>query len=421
MDKYIISGGHPLSGNVEISGMKNAALPIVIASILTKGKCVIENVPSINDVKKALSIITEMGASVKEIAPNCVEIDSADVIGGNSPYELVTKMRGSSYLIGAELARFGKAKVAYPGGCDFGKRPIDQHIKGFEALGATVTVDEENGYIYADAPNGLHGNSIYFDVVSVGATINVMIAAVMAKGKTVIENAAKEPHIVDLANFFNTCGAKISGAGTSIIKITGVEKLNSCSYAIIPDMIEAGTFMAAVAAAGGKVNIKGIIPKHMESVTAKLEEMGVKIDEYDDYITVEKIKPNKKITIKTLPYPGFPTDMHPQFTSVLCTAHGESTVSEGVWENRFRYVEELQKMGADITVNGSTAKIKGIERLHGATVKAVDLRAGAALIIAGLGADGITEITEIGSIERGYDNIVGKLCSIGADIKKVSE
>ena len=421
MDKYIIAGGRPLEGNVEISGMKNAALPIVIASILIKGKCIIENVPSINDVKKALTIITEMGASVNEIAPNCIEIDSKDVIGGNSPYDLVTKMRGSSYLIGAELARFGKAKVAYPGGCDFGKRPIDQHIKGFEALGATVSVDEKNGYIYADAPNGLHGNSIYFDVVSVGATINVMIAAVMAKGKTVIENAAREPHIVDLANFFNTCGAKISGAGTSVIKITGVDKLSSCSYAIIPDMIEAGTFMAAVAAAGGKVNIKGIIPKHMESVTAKLKEMGVKTDEYDDYITVEKIKPNKKIAIKTLPYPGFPTDMHPQFTSVLCTAHGESTVSEGVWENRFRYVEELRKMGADITVNGSTAKIKGVDALHGATVKAVDLRAGAALIIAGLAAEGMTEITEIGSIERGYDNIVGKLCAIGADIKKVSE
>ena len=421
MEKYLINGGKELFGDVEISGMKNAALPIVIASILTKEKCVIENLPAISDVKKSLDILSAMGAVVTYKNRNCVEIDSTDVKGGISPYDIVSKMRGSTYLIGAELARFGHAKVGWPGGCDFGVRPIDQHIKGFEALGAKITVDNENGYIYADAENGLHGNSVYFDVVSVGATVNVMIAAVLAKGKTVIDNAAREPHIVDLANFFNTCGAKITGAGTSVIKIQGVESLHGCTYAIIPDMIEAGTFMAAVAATGGKVNVKGIIPKHMESVSAKLEEMGACIIEHDDYITVEKNKPTKQIQIKTLPYPGFPTDMHPQFTAALCLAEGTSTVTEGVWENRFRYVDELLKMGADIKVDGISAKINGVKSLHGAEVKAVDLRGGAAMIIAGLAAKGETKITNIVSIERGYDDIIGKLTSLGADIKKIEE
>ena len=421
MERYIVNGGHELNGSVEISGMKNAALPIVIASILTGEKCTIENLPAIRDVQKALDILEAMGAEIAYISKNCVTIDSAKVKGGISPYELVSKMRGSTYLIGAELARFNRAKVGWPGGCDFGVRPIDQHIKAFEALGAKVTVDTENGYIYADAENGLHGNSVYFDVVSVGATINMMIASVLAKGKTVIENAAREPHIVDLANFFNTCGAKITGAGTSVIKITGVEKLHGCTYAIIPDMIEAGTFMAAVSAAGGKVCIKNVIPKHMESVSAKLEEMGMAIEELDDSIIIEKVKPLKAIKIKTLPYPGFPTDMHPQLTSVLCCAEGESTVSEGVWENRFRYVEELQKMGADISVSGVTATVNGGKKLQGASVKAVDLRAGAAMIIAGLAAEGTTEITNIISIERGYDDIVGKLRSLGASIEKAED
>ena len=421
MERYIVSGGKALFGDVEISGMKNAALPIVVASILTGEKCVIENLPSISDVRKSLDILAAMGAEVNYKGNNSVEIDSKDVKGGISPYDLVSKMRGSTYLIGAELARFGRAKVGWPGGCDFGVRPIDQHIKGFEALGAKVTMDTENGYIYADAPNGLHGNSVYFDVVSVGATINVMIAAVLAKGKTVIDNAAREPHIGDLANFFNTCGAKITGAGTSVIKIQGVEKLHGCNYTIIPDMIEAGTFMAAVAATGGKVNIKNIIPKHMESVSAKLEEMGMKIEEFDDSITIEKVKPLKKIQIKTLPYPGFPTDMHPQLTAVLCTAEGTSTVTEGVWENRFRYVDELRKMGAEIEVEGVSAKVNGVPMLTGAEVKAVDLRGGAAMIIAGLAAKGTTEITNIMSIERGYDDIVGKLTALGADIRKIEE
>ena len=421
MEKYLINGGNELYGDVEISGMKNAALPIVIASILTKEKCVIENLPAISDVKKSLDILSAMGAVITYKGKNSVEIDSTDVKGGISPYDIVSKMRGSTYLIGAELARFGKAKVGWPGGCDFGIRPIDQHVKGFEALGAKITVDSENGYIYADAENGLHGNSVYFDVVSVGATVNVMIAAVLAKGKTIIDNAAREPHIVDLANFFNTCGAKITGAGTSVIKIQGVEKLHGCTYAIIPDMIEAGTFMAAAAATGGKINVRGIIPKHMESVSAKLEEMGVVIIEHDDYITVERNKPLRQIQIKTLPYPGFPTDMHPQFTAVLCTANGTSVVTEGVWENRFRYVEELAKMGADIRVDGVTAKIIGVPELHGAEVKAVDLRGGAAMIIAGLTATGETKITNIVSIERGYDDIIGKLTSLGANIRKIEE
>ncbi len=417
MKKYIVNGGNPLYGDVEISGMKNAALPILVASILTREKCVIENLPKISDVKKTLDILTAMGAVVREVGDGSVEIDSANVRGGISPYSLVSKMRGSTYLIGAELARFGHAKVGWPGGCDFGQRPIDQHIKGFEALGATVEIDTDEGFIYADADNGLHGSSVYFDVVSVGATINVMIAAVLAKGKTVIDNAAREPHIVDLANFFNTCGAKITGAGTSVIKIQGVEKLHGCTYAIIPDMIEAGTYMAAVAAAGGKINVKGIIPKHMESVSAKLAEMGMTVTEYDDSITIAKTKELKKIHIKTLPYPGFPTDMHPQLTAVLVCARGESKVSEGVWENRFRYVDELLKMGADIRVEGSSARIIGVGSLVGATVKAVDLRGGAAMIIAALAAKGETVITDIMSIERGYDDIVGKLTKLGADIR----
>ncbi|MGN1047910.1 MAG: UDP-N-acetylglucosamine 1-carboxyvinyltransferase [Eubacteriales bacterium] len=417
MEKYIINGGRELHGDVEISGMKNAALPILIASVLTADKCTIENLPCISDVGKALDILEAMGAKI-ERRKNSVDIDTKDVRYGISPYDLVSKMRGSTYLIGAELARFGHAKVGWPGGCDFGVRPIDQHIKGFKALGATTTIDKEKGFIFADAPNGLHGNSVYFDVVSVGATINVMIAAVLAKGKTVIENAAREPHVVDLANFFNTCGAKITGAGTSIIKIQGVEKLHGCSYTIIPDMIEAGTFMAAVAATGGSINVRGIIPKHMESVSAKLEEMGMSVEELDDYITISKTKPLKPIHVQTLPYPGFPTDMHPQFTAVLCTVNGRSHINEGVWKNRFRYVEELRKMGAQIHVESASAVVDGIEKLSGACVQAVDLRGGAAMIIAGLQASGTTEITGIVSIERGYDDIVGKLKALGADIEK---
>lgn len=417
MEKIVIEGGNPLYGEVEINGMKNAALPIILASILTRDKCVIEHLPAISDVTLALEILRSMGAGVKMLNKTTVEIDSTHVRGGSSPYELVSKMRGSTYLIGAELGRFGAARVGWPGGCDFGVRPIDQHIKGFEAMGAEVEI--ENGYIVANAPEGLHGASIYFDCVTVGATINVMIAAVLAKGNTVIDNAAREPHIVDLANFLNTCGAKITGAGTGVIRISGVEKLHGCTYTIIPDMIEAGTYMAAVAATGGKVRITNVIPKHLEIISAKLEEMGATIEEEDDSITISRTGGLRRANIKTLPYPGFPTDMHPQMSAVLCCAKGTSMVSEGIWENRFRYVEELHKMGADISVDGRTATIFGVERLSGAPVRAVDLRAGAAMIIAALAADGRTEISGIGSIERGYDDIVGKLKRLGANIKKI--
>lgn len=417
MEKIVINGGAPLYGEVAINGAKNAALPILLASILTRDKCVIEHLPAISDVALALEILRSMGAGIKMLTRTSVEIDATHVRGGIVPYELVSKMRGSSYLIGAELGRFGAAHVGWPGGCDFGVRPIDQHIKGFEAMGAKI--DIENGYIVASAPDGLRGGQVYFDCVTVGATINIMIAAVLAKGNTVIDNAAREPHIVDLANFLNTCGAKITGAGTGVIRISGVERLHGCTYTIIPDMIEAGTYMAAVAATGGKVRITNVIPKHLEIISAKLEEMGALIEEEDETITISSTGDLRRANIKTLPYPGFPTDMHPQMSAVLCCAKGTSIVSEGVWENRFRYVDELMKMGADISVDGRTATIQGVERLSGAPVRAVDLRAGAAMIIAGLAAEGRTEISGIGSIERGYDDIVGKLKALGANIKTI--
>ncbi len=416
MEQIVINGGNKLFGNVEISGMKNAALPIIIASILTEDVCVIENLPCISDVTLSLEILREMGAKIKMLAKNTVEIDTRHLEGGKSPYDLVSRMRGSTYLIGAELGRFGRAKVGWPGGCDFGERPIDQHIKGFSALGAKVNV--ENGYIYADAAEGLVGNQIYFDVVTVGATINIMLAAVKAEGTTIIDNAAREPHIVDLANFFNTCGAKISGAGTSVIKIKGVKELHGCTYAIIPDMIEAGTFMTAVAATGGSVRITNVIPKHLEIISAKLVEMGVNVEEFDDAIIVKRDGDINGVAVKTLPYPGFPTDMHPQMSALFCFANGQGSVSEGIWENRFRYVDELRRMGAQINVEGKTAIITGGNPMTGAPVKATDLRAGAAMIIAGLAAKGTTEIGNIGSIERGYDNVVEKFTSLGADIKK---
>lgn len=416
IDRIVINGGNELNGEIYIEGMKNAALPIIFATILTQSKCVIENLPPVSDVTLSLQILREMGASVTHLAPTTVEIDTKNFKYGTAPYDLVGKMRASTYLLGAEIGRFGKAKVGWPGGCDFGVRPIDLHIKGFEALGAKVTI--ESGYIHADANDGLIGNHIYFDVASVGATVNVMLASVCADGITVIENAAREPHIVDLANFFNTCGASITGAGTSVIKIRGVKKLHGCTYTIIPDMIEAGTFMVAAAATGGKVTIKNIIPKHMETVSTKLAEMGVAIEEYDDAITVISNGKLGGVTIKTLPYPGFPTDMHPQFSAALCFANGISIVSEGIWENRFKYTEELRKMGANIMVEGKTATITGGSKMTGARVKAVDLRGGAAVLIAALAAEGTSEITGIEVIERGYHDIVGKLEKLGASIKK---
>ena len=416
MEKIVINGGKPLRGSIEVSGSKNAAIPIILATLMVNDICVIENVPAISDITLSLEILAAMGCRIRMISKNTVEIDSRGAMGGVSPYELVRKMRGSYYLVGAELGRWGKAYVGLPGGCDFGVRPIDQHIKGFKALGAKINV--EGGYIDAKADE-LTGSSIYFDMETVGGTINVMIAASRAKGTTIIENAAREPHIVDLANFLNTCGAKISGAGTDTIKIKGVDRLYGCTYAVIPDMIEAGTYMCAAAATGGHLKVANVIPKHMEAVTAKLEEMGVDIIENDDSIEVISTGELHRINVKTLPYPGFPTDMNPQFGALLCLADGVSCLTEGIFNNRFRYVEELKRMGASIKVDGSTAIIEGGVPLSGAPVKAVDLRAGVAMIIAGLSIKGKTEIEDIHYIERGYDDVVGKLRAVGADIKKV--
>ena len=414
MDRYIINGGKPLVGSVEISGMKNAAVAVLFACLLVNDTCTIETVPNIIDVSVALDILAGIGVKVKKVAKNTVELDSTHAVGGMSSYELVRKMRASYYLIGAELGRFGSAYVAYPGGCDFGVRPIDQHIKGFEALGATV--DVEGGYVEANALGGLRGGNIYFDVTTVGGTINVILAAARSDGLTVIENAAREPHVVDVANFLNACGARISGAGTDTIKIRGVKQLHGCCYTIIPDMIEAGTYMLAAAATCGNLRIGGVIPKHLESVTAKLIEMGVDVVEEDDSVTVSRRGPLERVNIKTQPYPGFPTDMQPQICVLMCLASGVSYLNESVWDNRFRYVSELKRMGARIKVNGKTAIIEGGKPLSAAALKACDLRAGAAMIIAGLAAPGTTSIDDVYYIERGYDDVVGKLRSVGADI-----
>ncbi|MBQ2117918.1 MAG: UDP-N-acetylglucosamine 1-carboxyvinyltransferase [Clostridia bacterium] len=420
MDKIVINGGKRLQGSVPISGFKNAALPILVATVLTGDVCVIENVPSISDVEITLQILRAMGASVRMTGKNTVEIDTRRVRQGQTPPELIGKIRGSTYFIGAELGRFGRAHVGWPGGCDIGNRPIDQHVKAFEALGATVTTD--SGFIDAEAKNGLHGSSVYFDSTSVGATANLILAAVTAEGTTIVDNAAREPHIVDLANFLNTCGANITGAGTDVIKIKGVDTLHGCSYSIIPDMIEAGTFMIAAAATGGRVRIDGVIPKHMECLSAKLEEMGAQIEEVDDSILVSADRRLDKTTVKTLPYPGFPTDLQPQIATLLCLCDGVSHVTETIFENRFKYIDELQKMGANVrVVNGKTAIIEGVPQFSAATLRAMDLRGGAALIIAALAADGVSSIVNIGSIERGYDNICGKLAALGADIRKVTE
>ncbi len=417
--KIIISGGKPLVGQIPVSGMKNAAVAIILSTILTEDKCVIENLPDISDVNVSLQILESLGVKVNKIGKNTVEIDSSFVSPGIAPYELVSKMRASYYLIGAELGRFGRAFVGLPGGCDFGVRPIDQHIKGFESLGCEVKVD--GGYIEATAKDGvLRGSSVYMDMVTVGGTINVMLAAVKAEGVTVIENAAHEPHIVDTANFLNACGADISGAGTDVIKIRGVKKLHGVNYTIIPDMIEAGTFMILAAATGGNLRITNIIPKHLDSVTAKLCEMGVEVEEEDDTLTVKRGgAPLKRVNVKTLPYPGFPTDLHPQMSVLLCLANGLSRLTESVWDSRFRYVEELKRMGAKINISGRTVEIEGIDHLKGASVRAVDLRAGCAMVIAGLAAEGITEIDEIYHIFRGYEDLIAKLQAVGADIKVV--
>lgn len=419
MKKIVVRGKTPLTGNVTISAMKNAALPIIFACVLVKDKCTIENIPNVRDVLFSFDILSRMGAEIRFINDNTVEIDCSNVEAGTSSYELVRQMRASYYLMGAEFGRFGYARVGLPGGCDFGGRPIDQHIKGFEALGGDVKI--EDGYVEIKRSEPLKGAEIFFDMETVGATINIMLASVISEGLTVIDNAAKEPHIVDLANFLNTCGAKIRGAGTDMIKVHGVRELHGCTYAIIPDMIEAGTYMIAAAVTKGCVTIENVIPKHLESVSKKLVEMGVDIEEYDDSVKVDAtnciFKPTK---VKTLPYPGFPTDMQPQMSVILTQAEGVSSISEGVYEDkRFRYVEELARMGADIIVQSSKAIINGCTPLHGAKVQALDLRAGVAMIIAGLVAEGETEISEVYRIERGYDDIVGKLTSLGADVKYV--
>ena len=414
MDKYIINGGKPICGSIETSGMKNSAVAILFGCLLINDTCIIENVPDIIDVAVSLEILSGVGVRIRRIGKNTIELDSTYAVGGTSSYELVRKMRASYYLMGAELGRFSSAYVAYPGGCDFGVRPIDQHIKGFECLGATVNV--EGGYVEANALGGLHGGNIFFDVTTVGGTINVILAAVKADGVTVIENAAREPHVVDLANFLNTCGARISGAGTDTIKIRGVKQLHGCTYAIIPDMIEAGTYMIAAAATCGNLRITNVIPKNLESISAKLVEMGVDVIEEDNYVIVSRRGPLDRVNIKTQPYPGFPTDLQPQICVLMCLANGVSYLNESVWDNRFRYVSELNRMGANIRVNGRTAIIEGGKPLSAAALKACDLRAGAAMIIAGLAASGTTEIDDIYYVERGYDDIVGKLNSVGANI-----
>ncbi len=420
MTKYLIHGGNPLHGTIHISGAKNAAVAIIPAALLVDGVCRIENVPQISDVTLILQILRELGADVRLVNRTTVEVDCSHIRNRQVPYELARKIRASYYLVGALLSRFGWAEVPLPGGCDLGGRPVDQHIKGFVAMGAEVEV--RNGLIDARVPNAarLSGGQVYLDIVSVGATMNIMLAATLAQGRTVIENAAKEPHIVDLANFLNSMGADIRGAGTDVIKIRGVSRLKGGSYSIIPDQIEAGTYMAAVAAAGGDVLIQNVIPKHLDCITAKLAEMGVEVEELDEAIRLRRTGPLSRVNVKTMPYPGFPTDMQPQIAAVLCIARGTSVLTEGVWDNRYRYVDEFRRMGARIQVDGKVAVIEGVDHLTGAPIHACDLRAGAAMIIAGLAAQGTTEIDGIHHIERGYETIVEKLANLGAEIQIVS-
>ena len=394
MNRYVIHGGRPLHGEIEISGAKNAAVAIIPAALMVDGVCRIENMPQISDVDMLLKILQGLGARVEYLSPSAVE---------------------SYYFIGSMLGRFGSAKTTMPGGCNFGVRPIDQHIKGMTAMGANVEV--KNGFVYADTPDGrLHGAKVYLDKVSVGATMNIIIAATLARGRTVIENAAREPHIVDLANFLNSMGADIRGAGTDSIRIQGVERLHGGTYSVIPDQIEAGTYMTACAAAGGEVRLTNVIPRHLECISAKLREMGVTVVEGGDSVLVRSNGRLRHTNVKTQPYPGFPTDMQPQISVALCLADGTSVVTEGVYDNRYKYIQELARMGADAQVNGCTAVLNGVDGLHGAEVRACDLRAGAAVVIAGLCAAGETVVADIHFIERGYENFVGKLRSIGADI-----
>ena len=417
MEQYVIKGGNPLVGEVEIGGAKNAALAILSAAVMTDETVTIDNLPNVRDINVLLDAIREIGAKVDRVGEHTVKINGSFIKNLTVDNEFIRKIRASYYLMGALLGKYKRAEVALPGGCNIGSRPIDLHMKGFRALGATV--DIEHGMFLASAEK-LQGTHIYLDKVSVGVTINIMMAASMAEGKTIIENAAKEPHVVDVANFLNSMGANIRGAGTDVIRIVGVEKLHKTEYSVIPDQIEAGTFMYAAAATKGDIMLKNVIPKHLEATTAKLLEIGCEVEEFDDAVRVVASKPLHHTQVTTLPYPGFPTDMQPQMAVVLGIASGTSTITESIFENRFKYVDELTRMGANIKVESNIAIINGVGRYTGARVNAPDLRAGAALVIAGLAAEGITVVDDIYYIERGYENFEGKLAALGAVIEKVS-
>ena len=417
LEQYVIKGGNPLVGEVEIGGAKNAALAILAAAIMTDETVLVENIPDVRDTNVLLQAIEGIGARVDRKDRHTVEINGSAIDALNVDNEYIKKIRASYYLLGALLGKYKKAEVPLPGGCNIGSRPIDQHLKGFRALGADVKI--EHGFVIAEAQN-LHGSHIYLDVVSVGATINIMMAASLAAGNTILENAAKEPHVVDVANFLNSMGANIKGAGTDVIRIQGVPKLHQTEYSIIPDQIEAGTFMFAAAATQGDVMVKNVIPKHLEATTAKLIEIGCEVEEFDDAVRVVSSKGLHHTHVKTLPYPGFPTDMQPQIAVALALSEGTSIVTESIFENRFKYADELSRMGACIKVEGNSAIIDGVKKLTGARVSAPDLRAGAALVIAGLAADGITVVDDIVYIQRGYENFEEKLRSLGAEIEKVS-
>ena len=417
MEQYVIKGGNPLVGEVDIAGAKNAALAILSAAIMTDETILIENLPDVRDINVLLEAIAEIGAQVDRVDKSTVKINGSTIGNLSVDYEFIKKIRASYYLLGALLGKYKHAEVPLPGGCNIGSRPIDQHLKGFRALGAEV--DIRHGAIVAKAEN-LHGSHIFLDVVSVGATINIMMAASMAAGRTIIENAAREPHVVDVANFLNSMGANIKGAGTDVIRIRGVEKLHRTEYSIIPDQIEAGTFMFAAAATGGDVTVRNVIPKHLEATTAKLEEIGCEVEEFDDAVRVRAPHKLNRTHVKTLPYPGYPTDMQPQIAVTLALAEGTSIVTESIFENRFRYVDELTKMGATIQVDGRTAIISGVEGFTGADVHAPDLRAGAALVIAGLSAKGFTTVSDIGYIYRGYEQFEQKLKQLGGEIQLVN-
>lgn len=418
MDQYVIKGGNPLVGEVEIGGAKNAALAILAAAIMTDETVVVENLPNVRDTNVLLQAMEEIGAQVERLDYHTVRINSSGIGNYSVDYEYIKRIRASYYLLGAMLGKYKRAEVPLPGGCNIGSRPIDQHLKGFKALGADVKI--EYGFIVAEAEH-LRGSHIYLDVVSVGATINIMMAASMAEGNTVIENAAKEPHVVDVANFLNSMGANIKGAGTDVIRIKGVERLHATEYSIIPDQIEAGTFMFAAAVTKGDVTVKNVIPKHLEATTSKLLEIGCEIEELDDAVRVVCAKGLRPTNVKTLPYPGFPTDMQPQITVALALAKGTSIVTESIFENRFKYVDELARMGANIKVEGNTAIIDGVAQYTGAQISSPDLRAGAALVLAGLAADGITIVEDVHFIERGYERFEEKLKGLGAMIEKVRD